>query len=101
MAIAHLPIDQWPLINGHGSMAIDQWPKGPGLGTSRALKYRKYQQNLRFWNSHPMRRIEADSAEVVSKTLAQTPPPTHAGGQDDGSYTNSLKLTRCLGYAKL
>ena len=41
-----------------------------------------------------MRRIEADSTEVVSKTLAQTPPPTHAGGQDDGSYTNSLKIGR-------
>ena len=34
----------------------------------------------------------AGITEVVSKTLAQTPPPTHAGGQDDGSYTNSLKL---------
>ena len=31
-------------------------------------------------------------AEVVSKPAPQTPPPTHAGGQDDGSYTNSLKL---------
>ena len=30
-------------------------------------------------------------AEVVSKPAPQTPPPTHAGGQDDGSYTNSLK----------
>ena len=35
---------------------------------------------------------EAEVTEVVSKTLAQTPPSTHAGGQDDGSYTNSLKL---------
>ena len=35
------------------------------------------------------------SGEVVSKTAAQTPPPTHAGGQDDGSYTNSLKLMMC------
>ena len=26
-----------------------------------------------------------------AKMVAQTPPPTHAGGQDDGSYTNSLK----------
>ena len=41
----------------------------------------------------------ADSAEVVSKTLAQTPPPTHAGGQDDGSYTNSLKL--CISKIKV
>ena len=31
------------------------------------------------------------ATEVVSKTVARTPPPTHAGGQDDGSYTNSLK----------
>ena len=30
-------------------------------------------------------------AEVVSRTVARTPPPTRAGGQDDGSYTNSLK----------
>ena len=29
--------------------------------------------------------------EVVSKTATRTPLPTHAGGQDDGSYTNSLK----------
>ena len=28
---------------------------------------------------------------MVSKTVARTPPPTRAGGQDDGSYTNSLK----------
>ena len=33
----------------------------------------------------------AGEAEVVSKPAPQTPPPTHAGGQDDGSYTNSLK----------
>ena len=32
------------------------------------------------------------AAEMVSKTAARTPPPTHAGGHDDGSYTNSLKL---------
>ena len=42
--------------------------------------------------------------EVVSKPAPQTPPPTHAGGQDDGSYTNSLKkksfmepITRLVG----
>ena len=34
----------------------------------------------------------AGEGEVVSKPAPQTPPPTHAGGQDDGSYTNSLKL---------
>ena len=35
---------------------------------------------------------ETGETEMVSKTVAQTPPPTHAGGQDDGSYTNSLKI---------
>ena len=29
--------------------------------------------------------------EMVSRMLARSPPSTHAGGQDDGSYTNSLK----------
>ena len=33
----------------------------------------------------------AGAAEVVSRTLAWSPPPTHVGGQDDDSYTNSLK----------
>ena len=32
------------------------------------------------------------ATEMVSKMVARTPPPTRAGGQDDGSYTNSLKL---------
>ncbi len=32
-----------------------------------------------------------EATEVVSRTVARTPSPTHAGGQDDGSYTNSLK----------
>ena len=34
---------------------------------------------------------ETGETEVVSKTATLTPLPTHAGGQDDGSYTNSLK----------
>ncbi len=29
------------------------------------------------------------------KNSARSPPPTRAGGQDDGSYTNSLKLHKC------
>ena len=33
----------------------------------------------------------AGTTEVVSRTAARSPPPTRAGGQDDGSYTNSLK----------
>ena len=36
------------------------------------------------------------AAEVVSRTAARSPPPTRAGGQDDGSYTNSLKLIPSL-----
>ncbi len=34
----------------------------------------------------------AGSGEVVARPAARTPYPTRAGGQDDGSYTNSLKL---------
>ena len=33
----------------------------------------------------------AGAAEMVSKTVARTPHPTRAGGQDDASYTSSLK----------
>ncbi len=33
-----------------------------------------------------------DATEVVSRPTARTPHPTRTGGQDDGSYTNSLKL---------
>ena len=29
--------------------------------------------------------------EVVSRPATRTPHPTRTGGQDDGSYTNSLK----------
>ena len=38
--------------------------------------------------------VTADAAdtEVVASTAARTPPSTRAGGQDDGSLTNSLKL---------
>ena len=32
------------------------------------------------------------AGEVVAGSAARTPHPTRAGGQDDGSYTNSLKL---------
>ena len=33
------------------------------------------------------------AGEVVARPAGRTPHPTRAGGQDDGSYTNSLKLT--------
>ena len=32
---------------------------------------------------------------MVPRAAARTPPSTRAGGQDDGSYTNSLKLCVC------
>ena len=38
----------------------------------------------------------AGETEMASRTAAQGPPPTRAGGQDDGSYTNSLKLSLSL-----
>ena len=34
----------------------------------------------------------AGATEVVARPAGRTPHPTCAGGQDDGSYTNSLKL---------
>ena len=34
--------------------------------------------------------------EMVARTAARSPPPTRAGGQDDGSYTNSLKKCHLL-----
>ncbi len=34
----------------------------------------------------------AGAGEVVARSAARTPHPTRAGGQDDGSYTNSPKL---------
>ena len=43
-----------------------------------------------------------EAGEVVARPPARTPHPTRVGGQDDGSYTNSLKkyiytkvLVRC------
>ena len=33
-----------------------------------------------------------EGRKVVAGPAARTPHPTCAGGQDDGSYTNSLKL---------
>ncbi len=44
-----------------------------------------------FWEFATGATGAAGATEVVSSTVGRTPPPTHAGGQDDGSYTNSLK----------
>ncbi len=41
-----------------------------------------------------------DAAEVVARPAGQTPHPTRAGGQDDGSYTNSLKQEREILHAR-
>ncbi len=41
---------------------------------------------------HPGATGAAGSGEVVARPAARTPYLTRAGGQDDGSYTNSLKL---------
>ena len=35
--------------------------------------------------------VATGATEVVSRMVSQTPPPTHAGGQDDSSLANSLK----------
>ena len=48
------------------------------------------------WFSHLLELATATTgatgaAEVVSRTLARTPPATHAGCRDDGSHTNPLK----------
>ena len=55
----------------------------------------------RFWNNPPSRFTLLEHAtgaagateapEVVSRTVPRSPPSTRAGGQDDGSYTNSIK----------
>ncbi len=50
-------------------------------------------QNQASWNTPPEPTGATGAAEVVSRTAAGSPPPTRAGGQDDGSYTNSLKST--------
>ena len=45
---------------------------------------------------------EAGEAGMVPRAAAQTPPSTRAGGQDDGSYTNSLKIfVRCVSFMLL
>ncbi len=48
------------------------------------------------WFSHNLELVTgaagaAGAGEVVARPAARTPHPTRAGGQDDGSYTNSLK----------
>ena len=104
------PCDQLP-SGGKTSSKYGPWapfgrhlgPFGPPLG----LLWPSW-GTLGLWNlaSSQVPRIAARSAflelatgaagttgagEVVAGSAARTPHPTRAGGQDDGSYTNSLK----------
>ncbi len=65
----------WGLIEWSWTLETIKWL----LGGVTALKYRKTQQHLAFWNLPP------EPAEVVAASAAQTPPSTRAGGQDDGT----------------
>ena len=69
---------------------------GARVERGRALKYRACVQN---WAGHFGGAVHSadqsdqpDQAEVVSCPAGRTLPSTRAGGQDDVSYTNSLKL---------
>ena len=44
-----------------------------------------------FWELETGATGAAAAGEVVARPAARIPHPTRAGGQDDGSYTNSLK----------
>ena len=43
----------------------------------------------------------SDEPEMVAATAARSLPSTRAGGQDDGSLTNSLKLYPITYYSKV
>ena len=51
-----------------------------------------YQQLWRVDQNQASGELEAGPAKAVSSSAAHSPPSTRAGGQDYGSYTNSLKL---------
>ena len=62
---------------------------------SMALKYRACTQNQASQNSLVGLTDPAGPAvpaEVVARSVVRSPTSTHAGGQDDVSFTNSLKL---------
>ena len=50
-----------------------------------------------FWPFLEFVTAAGGESEMASRTADRSPPPTRAGGQDDGSYTNSLKLQRVWG----
>ncbi len=60
-----------------------------------ALKYRAWRQNQDPRNlpaDPPDPPDPADPGEVVARSAVRSPTSTRAGGQDDVSFTNSLKL---------
>ncbi len=63
---------------------------GPGwFGGGRGLVLTIKTYGFRtIWNSIRM------PPEVVARPAARTPHPTRAGGQDDGSYTNSTMVPK-------
>ena len=65
--------------------------KTPRESAVLGQKWRPSQQKQRFCNTPGDSAVSGDSAETVSATAAPTLPNKRAGGQDDGSYTNSLK----------
>ena len=64
----------------------------PGDFFKTASNERPLCARYRIYRIQRIQRIYSDQPEVVSSTAARTLPSTRAGGQDDGSYTNSLKL---------
>ena len=47
---------------------------------------------VRIFSDEPDEADEVDEPEMVAATAARSLPSTRAGGQDDGSLTNSLKI---------
>ena len=74
---------------------------GARVERGRALKYGACAQDLTCHFGGVIQSAEsaesaespeaAESAETVPSAAGRTPPSTRAGGQDDVSYTNSLK----------
>ena len=60
------------------------------MGGSK-LSSHAYGSKIYVIGTHNLSHGNCRNQEVVSRTVARSPPPTHAGGQDDGSYPNSLK----------
>ncbi len=54
-----------------------------------------FSHNLEFVTDSTGATGASGAGEVVARLAARTPHPTRAGGQDDGSYTNSLKKLGC------